>query len=119
MTVQRFTLAEIKANLVIMSDIAFRADVAVTTVHSWTTRYADWPEPLLGGASQRPGQPGRQAAYWWPQVQEFMETNNLPRDPAGREAGARRLHRTTRQIRSPARAGGDPSQTRANLANFT
>lgn len=74
----RYTRAEIQENLVIVSDIAYRLDVAVSTVATWPTRYDGWPVPLVLGAQRRVGQPGRQAVYWWPDVLAFLARYDLP-----------------------------------------
>ena len=67
----------------IVSDIANRLDVAVSTVESWPERYNDWPEPLVLGAQQRTGAHGRQAVYWWPDIQAFLARHDFPRGPHG------------------------------------
>ena len=74
---EQFTLAEIRANLVTLTDIVERFGLGgVSTARSWATRYDDWPEPLHSGA--RGSQRGRQAVYWWPDVQRFAGRHALP-----------------------------------------
>lgn len=75
---QRFTRDEVKSNLVTLTGLTVRLQVAITTVHSWTTRYQDWPEPLLTGAQLSPFRGGRQAVYWWPDVKVFLARHDLP-----------------------------------------
>jgi hypothetical protein len=81
----RYTRAEVKENLVIVSDIAYRLDVAVSTVATWPERYGDWPEPLVLGAQQRLGSHGRQAVYWWPEILAFLARHDLPGGHPGRK----------------------------------
>jgi len=73
------------ANLVIVSDIAYRVNVAVSTVATWPERYGDWPEPLVLGAQQRPGSHGRQAVYWWPEILAFLARHDLAGGHPGRK----------------------------------
>jgi hypothetical protein len=81
----KYTLADVKQNLVIVSDIAYRLMVAVSTVATWPERYGDWPEPLAPGARQRPGSHGRQAVYWWPEILAFLARHDLPGGHPGRK----------------------------------
>lgn len=90
MTEPSYTLAEIRANLVILSDIAARVERGISTVSNWVYRYAGtadpFPEAIIcplpagGGDHNR----GRRPIYWWPQVEAWLERNQLPRTGHGR-----------------------------------
>lgn len=71
-------LPDIKINLVNLTIIAERLGHSLSGVHSWTTRFPDWPEPLLTGDGR-----GAMHVYWWPHVQAFLDRHNLPQRGRG------------------------------------
>ena len=71
-----FADEQMQANLVIMTDIARYANVAIQTVFSWKERFSDFPEPLRNKWEGTPYVRG--AIYWLPDVQAFLERHGLP-----------------------------------------
>ncbi len=70
---RRYSLAEIKANLVTPSRLADRQGLALGTVVTWAARFPDYPVPLLPGATSAGAEiHGRQAVYWCPDIQAFL-----------------------------------------------
>lgn len=88
----RYTLAEVRANLVTKTEIAARTGVGPTAVYGWITRYEDWPEPVHSGYKlprHRRDTGGIHAVYWWPDVQAFLGRHGFPR-PYRRQSAAGR-----------------------------
>ncbi|HET9893734.1 MAG TPA: hypothetical protein VFQ44_02260 [Streptosporangiaceae bacterium] len=78
--------AFLQANLVRVPDIAERADVAVSTVHTWSQQHDDYPEPIMPGSYGETGTlrgPRAQALWWWPDVQQWMSEHGKPEPQHG------------------------------------
>ena len=70
-----FARAEIRENLVTLTEIASRIDVNISTVYTWWRKFGDFPEQLSPG---RRGNSSYLAVYWWPDVQNFLKLHGLP-----------------------------------------
>ena len=83
---ESYTQDELKANLVTAAGITERLGLrSAKRVADWRQRYSDFPEPFLGGTRDRGGPGARQAWYFWPEVEAFLERHELPKQPRGRQ----------------------------------
>ena len=74
LTAEDDSITRIWDNLITFPDIAVTCQVTEKTVHKWITEHRDFPAPAAGKL-RRPGT----AAWWWPELLAWLETNRLPR----------------------------------------